>query len=83
MNLGNLTRRVGKLEAPHDKAPFRFFVVEMDHRTTEDEACAELGIEPCAGVTFLMFLPIYTDADQHEPSRLTAGSHAITAGNVS
>ena len=75
MNIGNLSRRVDKLEGPRNKAPVvRFFTIEMDHRKTEDEALAELGVERRGGTTFLMFLPIPCDADQHAPSRLISGS---------
>jgi hypothetical protein len=83
MNLRNLNRRVDRLETSHAKPAVRFFTVEMDYRKTEEEACAELGIEPCGGATFLMFLPIFDDAERHAPSRLISGSHAKTEGNVS
>jgi hypothetical protein len=82
MNLGNLFRRVDKLEAPHAKPTVRFLTIEMDYRKTEDEACAELGIEPCGGATFLMFLPIYGDSERYAPSRLITGSHARIEGHV-
>jgi hypothetical protein len=82
MSIGTLTRRVDKLAAHHAKPPVRFLTIEMDYRRTEEEARAELGIEPCCGATFLMFLPIYDDAERHVPSRLITGSHARTEGNV-